>query len=163
MLGLSLASFVMAEELPDTNGIDMLWKGKHKENKNKHGNHALSQAEWLQVAMCINSVRLPWVSQRLLTFLQLYTSFLALISVLARPRCSRLVTNHLVAILLVTFSVYVYRDLVPLTTFSEHPQDRGEGWILWAKAVAITLTAVVIPLTIPRQYIPFDPEVSIFT
>jgi hypothetical protein len=39
-----------------------------------------------------------------------------------------------------------------------HPKDLDEGWILWAKVSVTALTAVVIPLTIPRQHIPCDPK-----
>jgi len=142
-LGFSLASFIITERgLSETNGMKI---GKHwgSGHRNNHRSSTSSHAEWLQVAMCISSV---------------YASLLALISISARPSYSRLITRHLIGLLLVTFSVYVYRDLLPLATFTLHPKDQGEGWILWAKIITLTGTAVVIPLSIPRQYIPFDPK-----
>lgn len=37
--------------------------------------------------------------------------------------------------------------------------DIPEGLLLWVKLGLLTLVAVVIPLFIPRQYIPVDPKV----
>lgn len=82
-----------------------------------------------------------------------------MISVAARRRWSRVVTRHLNTVLLAAFFVYAYRDLFPLATYTQRPADRSEGWILWAKIAALTFTAVYLPLTIPRQYTPFDAEV----
>lgn len=91
--------------------------------------------------------------------LQVYASFLALVSVAARPRWSRLITKHLVIILLALFGVYLYRDVWPLSTFTKQPLDSHEGWLLWAKIIILAVISVIIPISIPRQYIPFDPKV----
>jgi hypothetical protein len=80
----------------------------------------------------------------------------------ARPRWSRIVTNHLATILLVLLGVYLYRDIWPLATFTKHPQDTFEGWLLWAKIFVLAVIAVIIPLIIPRQYVPFDLKVCSF-
>jgi hypothetical protein len=56
--------------------------------------------------------------------------------------------------------VYVYRDLLPLGTFTGVPADLSEGRRLWAKIALLFITAVVIPMFTPRQYIPVDPLVS---
>jgi hypothetical protein len=56
--------------------------------------------------------------------------------------------------------MYFYRDLVPLATFTGIPADLSEGLRLWVKIVLLFITAVVIPLCTPRQYIPVDPLVS---
>ena len=53
----------------------------------------------------------------------------------------------------------MYRDIWPLATFSREPKDLQEGYILWIKFSTITLTAVIIPLFIPRRYVPVDPKV----
>ncbi|KAF7368478.1 Multidrug resistance-associated ABC transporter protein [Mycena venus] len=45
----------------------------------------------------------------------------------------------------------------PLATFTGVPADLGEGWRLWAKIVLLSITAVIIPLFTPRQYVPVDP------
>lgn len=90
---------------------------------------------------------------------QLYASLLALVSVKAGHRWSSIVIRHLNSILLVAFCVYVYRDVFPLATYTKHSQDQSEGWVLWAKVSILAIVALYIPLTIPRRYIPFDPEV----
>ncbi|KAJ7794180.1 P-loop containing nucleoside triphosphate hydrolase protein [Mycena olivaceomarginata] len=65
---------------------------------------------------------------------------------------------HLNTVLLVSFGSYAYRDLFPLATFTLVPQDLAQGWLLWAKIVVLAVAAVVIPLSMPRPYIPLDPE-----
>jgi hypothetical protein len=133
-----------------------------KKPKKKHsGRSEISEREWLQISMSISAVRF-FIYQFLLQLSetgQLYASLLALISVLAKPRWSKLVTRHLILLLLVIFGVYVYRDLLPLTTFMMVPKDTSEGLILPAKVLVLVFTAVAIPLLIPRQYVPVDPRV----
>ena len=63
-------------------------------------------------------------------------------------------------LLLLTLSVYVYRDIWPLATYSLEPEDKAEGNILWIKISVLVVTAIVIPLFIPNAYVPVDPEVS---
>jgi hypothetical protein len=113
------------------------------------------------------SVRLLWVPSVSLCnpsaahgSCQLYASCLAVISVSAKPRWSRLVTRHINAIMLTLFGVYVYRDLWPMATFSLNPKDVSEGPILIAKAIVLFITAVGVPLLIPRQYVAVDPKVE---
>lgn len=72
---------------------------------------------------------------------------------------AKLANTHLVLLLLVTFFVFAYRDLWPLATYTLRPVDAYEGGLFWAKCAVLTFTAVVIPLVIPRQYVPFDSEV----
>jgi hypothetical protein len=66
--------------------------------------------------------------------------------------------KHLNILLVATLFVYVYRDLFPLVTYRRIPLDLAEGWILWAKSSTLFIAAVVVPLFIPRQYIPVDPK-----
>ncbi|KAF9030066.1 P-loop containing nucleoside triphosphate hydrolase protein [Rhodocollybia butyracea] len=87
-----------------------------------------------------------------------YAAALAFASVLANWRWSRNSIRHLNIVLCVTLLVYVYRDVYPLGTFVLRPQDENEGHLLWAKVSLLTLAAVVIPLTVPRKYIPVDPK-----
>ncbi|KAJ7657332.1 ABC transporter transmembrane region-domain-containing protein [Mycena polygramma] len=49
-------------------------------------------------------------------------------------------------------------DLLPLATFTGVPADLDEGPTLWAKIAVLLITAVMIPLFTPRQYIPVDPS-----
>ncbi|KIK53742.1 hypothetical protein GYMLUDRAFT_178425, partial [Collybiopsis luxurians FD-317 M1] len=67
-------------------------------------------------------------------------------------------TRHLSLVLLVTWLVYGYRNIFPLATFSEMPPDLCKGWILWTEVAILTVTAIVIPAAIPREYIPVDPK-----
>ncbi|KAJ6504576.1 P-loop containing nucleoside triphosphate hydrolase protein [Mycena vitilis] len=79
----------------------------------------------------------------------LYASILAFLSV--NPQ------NHANCILFLAFCIYVYRDLLPLATFSGTPVDIAEGRRLWAKIALLFITAVAIPVFTPRQYVPVDP------
>ncbi len=68
--------------------------------------------------------------------------------------------GHLAIVLLLTWAVFMYRDIWPLGTYTLQPMDAIEGKILWAKIGLLTVGAVIVPLVIPRQYIPYNPEVS---
>ncbi|KAF7348320.1 Multidrug resistance-associated ABC transporter protein [Mycena sanguinolenta] len=86
----------------------------------------------------------------------LYTSVLALLSVSPQNTRHRLI-RHANCVLFLVFCIYIYRDLVPLLTFTGVPADLGEGRRLWAKIGLLFVTGVVIPLFTPQQYIPVDP------
>ncbi|KIJ68829.1 hypothetical protein HYDPIDRAFT_25082 [Hydnomerulius pinastri MD-312] len=86
-----------------------------------------------------------------------YASLLGLVSVTTSFRNSRLASQHLAAVLLVLFSAFAYRDLYPLLTFNEKPEDLLEGRLLWAKVVILTIISIALPLVVPSQYIPVDP------
>ena len=79
-------------------------------------------------------------------------------TLLAQSRVARVCSIHLFLILLCDFIVYAYRDIWPLLTFALAPLDRAEGAILWVKVALITYAAVIVPLLIPRQYVPVDPS-----
>ena len=84
---------------------------------------------------------------------------LAMIS-LFRNTWSRSVTRHNNFVLFTTLVVYIYRDIWPLATYTENPVDGSEGALLLAKLVVLFITAVIIPLVVPRQYVPVDPKVN---
>ena len=69
-------------------------------------------------------------------------------------------TRYNILVLLSVFAVYLYRDIWPLATFTEHPKDLHEGYLLWVKFSITTFTAVIIPLFIPRKYVAIDPKVQ---
>ncbi|KAF9066068.1 hypothetical protein BDP27DRAFT_1424214 [Rhodocollybia butyracea] len=150
LLGLSISTLLLDElervgsqELSvEDDVVNELGKWGKKHPKKKHG-YRFSRHEWLEAAMC-------------LTFL--YTSLLALVSVTAKPRWSKVIIRHLNTVLLVVFCVYLYRDVYPLASFIHSPQDLHEGAALWAKIAILAILAVWIPLAIPRRYVPFDPK-----
>jgi hypothetical protein len=87
-----------------------------------------------------------------------YATLLAIATVSAKRRWSQIIVKHLNMLLIVTLFVYAYRDIFPLITYQRVPLDIAEGWILWAKSITLVIAAVIVPLFIPRQYIPVDPK-----
>ena len=69
-------------------------------------------------------------------------------------------TRHNNFVLFIALVVYVYRDIWPLATYTLNPVDGSEGALLWTKLVVLFTTAVIIPLVVPRQYVPVDPKVN---
>ena len=69
-------------------------------------------------------------------------------------------TRHNNSVLFIALVVYVYRDIWPLATYTENPVDGSEGALIWTKLVVLFITAVIIPLFVPRQYVPVDPKVN---
>ncbi|KAF8885698.1 multidrug resistance-associated ABC transporter [Gymnopilus junonius] len=86
-----------------------------------------------------------------------YTAFVAAAS-LIRSKWSRTLTRHCNLVLLIAFGVYLYRDIWPLATYTKTSVDISDGYLLWTKLSVLTFTAVIVPLFIPRQYIPVDPK-----
>lgn len=65
---------------------------------------------------------------------------------------------HSEFVLLALTSVYFYRDILPLTTFTQQPKDASIGWRLWAKILSLIVGGIVIPLLAPSEYTPIDAE-----
>ncbi|KAF9257847.1 multidrug resistance-associated ABC transporter [Marasmius fiardii PR-910] len=86
-----------------------------------------------------------------------YVFVLSTIIVTTSPRWSEIATRHVNLVLIVTLLVYTYRDLFPLATYTLHPKDRAEGVLLWWK-VGLVATAAALPLAMPRQYKPVNPN-----
>ncbi|KAH9480844.1 ATP-binding cassette transporter abc4 [Psilocybe cubensis] len=86
-----------------------------------------------------------------------YTSLLAAASLVPNS-WSKHFTRHNICVLLTLVGVYGYRDIWPLATYTDVPMDAAEGWLLWAKIVISTITAILIPLFIPTEYVPIDPK-----
>ena len=109
LLGLSIATLVL-EETGQIDGmmysITGKWGKKHPNRRKKHA--GFTNAEWVQVALCITTVRLlTGAHRRVLITYQAYSSLLGLVSVSARPRWGRLVSNHLAVVLLALFGRYI--------------------------------------------------------
>ncbi|KAJ7642966.1 P-loop containing nucleoside triphosphate hydrolase protein [Mycena polygramma] len=86
-----------------------------------------------------------------------YTTCLAILSLSAGQKWSRIATRHLTTVLLSTFLVYSYRDIYPFATIALVPMDLWEGQLLWPKVITLFCVSGIIPLVIPRRYIPKKP------
>lgn len=74
---------------------------------------------------------------------------------------STLTTRYNILLLLSIFLTYAYRDIWPLATYYDRPVDITEGGVLWLKIGITFFTAIIIPLFIPRRYIPVVAKVGI--
>ena len=63
--------------------------------------------------------------------------------------------------LLVTWAVYVYRNVIPLATNTLSPADAQEGILLWIKLSVLTIAAVIIPSAAPHYGPSLDDEVRV--
>ncbi|KAJ7061977.1 hypothetical protein C8F01DRAFT_986919, partial [Mycena amicta] len=88
----------------------------------------------------------------------LYATVLAVASLSARVKTSQIAARHLNTVLASTFLVYFYRDVFPLATYTLDPMDRWEGRLLWPKIFTLFVTSGIIPLVMPREYVPLDPQ-----
>jgi hypothetical protein len=86
---------------------------------------------------------------------------MALVALTARRTRAEIASFHLSSLLFITLSVYVYRNIWPLLTFTLVPADGWEGALLWVKIGLLSLAGIVVPLITPRQYIPLDPKARI--
>ncbi|KAH9059060.1 hypothetical protein EDB87DRAFT_1675205 [Lactarius vividus] len=116
------------------------WGKKHK-SKHRYGGGSLTGREWLDLTLCLT---------------YLYAAFLALVAVTAQRVRASVASFHLSSLLLATFSVYAYRNIWPLLTFTLSPVDAWEGPLLWVRIGLLTLASIVIPLLDPQQEI--NPE-----
>ncbi|KAH9986083.1 hypothetical protein BJV74DRAFT_845474 [Russula compacta] len=150
LLGLSVFSFLREEASVQeqqsigfgSNSLGKHW-GKRRKNKHRYSGGSLSEREWLDFALCLT---------------YLYATFLALVVATARKTRASIASFHLSSLLLITFSVYAYRDIWPLLTFTLLPADGWEGTLLWKKIGILAVAGVLIPLFMPRQYVPLDPK-----
>ncbi|KAJ7645869.1 hypothetical protein B0H17DRAFT_1186847 [Mycena rosella] len=85
-----------------------------------------------------------------------YASLLAILSVAGSSKWSQVAVNHLNTLLTCTFAVFFYRDVFPLATFALTPMDLSEGRLLWVEIITLFTISGIIPLVMPRQYIPVD-------
>ncbi|KAJ7130893.1 hypothetical protein C8R46DRAFT_659815 [Mycena filopes] len=100
--------------------------------------------------------RSGWLSGGLMAVPYLYGAILASLTLSPTHTRTRLI-RHANSVLFLAFAVYVYRDILPLATYTQTPVDLDDGRELWAKIALLFVTAVVIPVSTPRQYIPVDP------
>ncbi|KAJ3815366.1 P-loop containing nucleoside triphosphate hydrolase protein [Lentinula aff. lateritia] len=88
-----------------------------------------------------------------------YSSFLATATMLLRYKWSKILSIHLEVVLLTSLLVYGLNIMVPIIVSAEnivgHCEDDTQSWV---KFIALLLGAVLLPLLIPRQYVPVDPK-----
>ncbi|PPQ64837.1 hypothetical protein CVT24_008202 [Panaeolus cyanescens] len=100
----------------------------------------------------LNSYQCP---QLALVITYWYTSILTLFAI-GTGRWASQMRIHAIVILFIVFSVYAYRDIVPWMTYTLQPADRAEGQLLYVKLALLSIAAVIVPLFIPRVYVPID-------
>ncbi|KAG8972657.1 hypothetical protein FRC05_009668 [Tulasnella sp. 425] len=154
LLGISIYAAIVAPGPQPRSSLDMDTMGTRPDaeaqrKKPKHGKHRkhkkgeawFSYLEWLEIAQCA---------------FYIYTSLLALLTITARRRLTRVVSRHLTTLLCVAWFVYAYRDLYPLATYTKHPVDAADGWRTWARVGLLTLVGAVLPLIVPRKFVPVN-------
>lgn len=87
-----------------------------------------------------------------------YIALLTCINVFGGQWISKIASRHATVLLLIFTAVYFIRDFFPLATYHLSPQDEAEGDLIWAKIALMFFTGLVIPLCVPRIYMPVDPE-----
>ncbi|KAG9103574.1 hypothetical protein FRC06_009826 [Ceratobasidium sp. 370] len=127
----------------DVDALSKHWGKKHKKHKKHRRERWFSTAEWMEISLCM---------------FYTYTTLLAIFALTLGPRLRAVANFHLVTLLLIALGVYAWRDLMPLATFSLHPADAAGGWLTWTRIGILSVTAVVVPLCIPRPYVPLDPR-----
>ncbi|KAI9431381.1 hypothetical protein H4582DRAFT_2085045 [Lactarius indigo] len=143
LLGLAIFSSVQEEGQQHVSPLSAVsaLNGREHEGKHHYGGDSLTKREWLGLTL-----RLTY----------LYMAFLGSMTLTAQRSHASVASFHLSSLLLGTFSIYAYRDIWPLLTFTLSPVDASEGPLLWVRIGLLAFAAIVIPLLIPYQYIP-DP------
>ncbi|KAH7340935.1 hypothetical protein B0J17DRAFT_612426 [Rhizoctonia solani] len=155
LTGLTIAAIVSINEGHNTIGTkeydleDDLDMEVNKKREKKHKKHKKKRARWFNAA--------EWIEISLCMF-YMYTTLLAILALTLAPRFRAISNTHLVVLLLVAFGVYVWRDLAPLATYHLHPADAAGGWLTWSRIGVLTFVSVIVPLCIPRVYVPVDPK-----
>lgn len=85
---------------------------------------------------------------------------LAFCTVATRRKLAAITEDHLIVVLTTTFAVFLYRDVWPLMTFTQTPEDWRMRGLLWTQVILLGFAAVFVPLAIPKAYTPLDPKVS---
>ncbi|KAG8697036.1 hypothetical protein FRC09_008111, partial [Ceratobasidium sp. 395] len=134
---------VGTKDWDDVDALSKHWGKKHKKHKKHKRDRWFSTVEWMEISLCM---------------FYTYTTLLAIFTLTLGPRLRAVANFHLVTLLLVALGVYAWRDIMPLATFPLHPADAAGGWLTWTRIGVLSFAAVVVPLCIPRLYIPIDPK-----
>ncbi|GJE87804.1 multidrug resistance-associated ABC transporter [Phanerochaete sordida] len=98
----------------------------------------------------------PSLGQFALCATYAYTAVVSFLSLASSPWNTK-ASPHLTVVLLATWLTYLYRDMWPLATYYLEPADE-QNLLFWTAFVALSVCAVIVPLTLPREYVPYDPE-----
>ncbi|KAF8608398.1 hypothetical protein BDV93DRAFT_519443 [Ceratobasidium sp. AG-I] len=126
----------------EAGAFDGLIGNKYRNEKHHKRNRWFTSTEWIEISLC--------------TFYT-YTTLLALLALTLSPHLRTVVNFHLVILLLVAFGVYAWRDLFPFATVSLQPADSAGGWLTWTRIIILGFASIVVPISIPRPYVPLDP------
>ncbi|KAG8995891.1 hypothetical protein FRB93_001035 [Tulasnella sp. JGI-2019a] len=88
------------------------------------------------------------------TMFYLYTSSMAVLTLISRPKPTDILSTHLALLLFAAFGVFFYRDIIPLGTFTMKPMETG--WLDWVRLRLLFVVGVLLPLTAPRRFEPLD-------
>ncbi|KZS96501.1 P-loop containing nucleoside triphosphate hydrolase protein [Sistotremastrum niveocremeum HHB9708] len=92
-----------------------------------------------------------------LTAFFIYTSLLSLFALIGTPEWRYLVSRHVSLLYLFMTCIYLRRDLVPLAD-GRVSLDDPDGALGWARLALLAIDGIWIPILLPRQYKPVDPE-----
>ncbi|KAF9233710.1 hypothetical protein BU15DRAFT_90237 [Melanogaster broomeanus] len=140
-LVLSCATFATKEDSQTDAGLTENNRDTTFQSSSADPWRPLLESSWVQLCLCTTAA---------------YTVVLASITVKSHTHLGRTTSAHLTAVLLVLFTVFAYRDVWPLLTFTWQPIDSREGLFLWGKIATLAVGAVVCPMFSPRLYVPFD-------
>ncbi|KAI1790062.1 P-loop containing nucleoside triphosphate hydrolase protein [Ganoderma leucocontextum] len=87
-----------------------------------------------------------------------YLVVLGLLALFGKPSLNGRSYAHVSWILVLIWSAYMYRDVYPLATLDPTPVDTSEGSVLYAKLALLTIAAVIVPVFVPRKYVPVNPK-----
>ncbi|KAF8610641.1 hypothetical protein BDV93DRAFT_484022 [Ceratobasidium sp. AG-I] len=148
LTALTIVAIVFSSEEYETIGSRELDAfGRSIGNNHKHGKHHkhnrwFTNAEWIEISLCI---------------FYMYTTLLAILALTLGARLRVVANFHLMVLLLIAFGVYAWRDIFPFATFSLIPADSAGGWSTWTRIGILMFASIVIPMSIPRPYVPLDP------
>ncbi|CAE7169341.1 unnamed protein product [Rhizoctonia solani] len=138
LTGLTIAAVVSIREGHNTIGaneyemdMDSDLDALIKKRGNKHEKHKKKRARWFSTA--------EWIEISLCLFYT-YTTLLAILALTLAPRFRAVSNTHLAALLLIALA------------------DAVGGWLTWSRIGVLTFASVIVPLCIPRVYVPLDPK-----
>ncbi|KAG8781969.1 hypothetical protein FRC12_021352 [Ceratobasidium sp. 428] len=94
----------------------------------------------------------------LLCVFYIYTTLLAISTLILGPRYRAITNSHLTIILLLAFGGYTYLDLKPLALSATPVDQLTHTSLTWVHLATLGFAAAVVPLCVPRLYAPLDPN-----